>query len=407
MTRAVVIAYLILSVATLAAQDMPAPELIHGKAIPARELADGTVTVRVVREAIGNNIPNQVVTIQIDGKAVTARTDELGRAEFKGLPRDTALRAEATVDGESLVSEPFQAPAQGGLRVILVAGIAEAAERRQVEEEKARTAAPVRGVVTLGGNTRIIGQFQNDALFLFYQLDIVNSARAPVDTGGPFEFELPRRAAGAALMDGSPKEATINGRYLVVSGPFPPGITTVNVQFQLKYAGADTTIEQVWPLAVEQVPVFIERVGNLTLTSPQLQQAGERAGNDGRPFAAAVSQNLAAGTTLTIQLSNLPAHNRLPAFIAIGLACVLLGLGVWLSVTAPTGTASREALVRKRDEMLSRLEDLERKRRAGKLQDDRYLARRQRLMGDLEEVYQEIELSGGRSQGGGDEGVAA
>ena len=43
------------------AQDMPDPSLIHGRAIPAQELPDGTVTVRVVREAIGNNVPGQQV----------------------------------------------------------------------------------------------------------------------------------------------------------------------------------------------------------------------------------------------------------------------------------------------------------------------------------------------------------
>ena len=35
--------------------NMPDPALIHGRAIPAPELPNGTVTVRVVREAIGKN----------------------------------------------------------------------------------------------------------------------------------------------------------------------------------------------------------------------------------------------------------------------------------------------------------------------------------------------------------------
>src|SRR5262245_52092367 len=37
------------------AQNMPDPSLINGRAIPAPELQNGTVTVRVVRESIGNN----------------------------------------------------------------------------------------------------------------------------------------------------------------------------------------------------------------------------------------------------------------------------------------------------------------------------------------------------------------
>ena len=55
------------------AQDMPDPSLIHGRAIPASELGDGTVTVRVVREAIGNNVAGQQV--QRDGRRPHAHGD--------------------------------------------------------------------------------------------------------------------------------------------------------------------------------------------------------------------------------------------------------------------------------------------------------------------------------------------
>src|SRR5688572_26415678 len=89
------------------AQDMPAPSEIHGRAIPAGELPDGTVTVRVVREAIGNNIPGQTVRVTAQGRTFSATTDDLGRAEFKDLPRGADARAETTVDGEPLASQPF------------------------------------------------------------------------------------------------------------------------------------------------------------------------------------------------------------------------------------------------------------------------------------------------------------
>ena len=114
------------------AQDMPDPSLIHGRAIPAQELANGMVTVRVVREAIGNNVPGQQVSVTVGGATRTATTDAQGRAEFTDLPKGgTNAIAEVTVDGEKLVSQPFAVPASGGLRVILVAGIAKAAERKK------------------------------------------------------------------------------------------------------------------------------------------------------------------------------------------------------------------------------------------------------------------------------------
>ena len=124
-SRGVVLAVLFASLAR--AQDMPDPSLIHGRAIPAGELPNGTVTVRVVREAIGNNVPGQPVRITVGRTVQTATTDEQGRAEFKELPKGADAVAEVTVDGERLQSQPFNVPTSGGLRVILVAGIAKAA----------------------------------------------------------------------------------------------------------------------------------------------------------------------------------------------------------------------------------------------------------------------------------------
>ena len=59
-------------------QDMPDPSLIHGRAIPAPELANGTVTVRVVREAIGNNAPGQQVSVTVGGASDRPRPTRKG-----------------------------------------------------------------------------------------------------------------------------------------------------------------------------------------------------------------------------------------------------------------------------------------------------------------------------------------
>src|SRR5687768_10354262 len=164
-----------LSLVTFRAQiEMPDPSLIHGRAIPAPELPSGTVTVRVVREAIGNNIAGQDVRVTVGGTARTAKTDDQGRAEFAGLPQGAEARADATVGGEALVSEPFAVPGSGGLRVILVAGMKEAAARREREAAAGAAAPPVRGAVVIGGNSRVLMDFQDDALQVFYALEILN-----------------------------------------------------------------------------------------------------------------------------------------------------------------------------------------------------------------------------------------
>src|SRR5687767_15747439 len=89
---------------------MPDPALIHGRAIPAAELPVGTVTVRVVRESIGNNVAGQDVRLTVNGTARSATTDAQGRAEFPSLPAGAEVRADATVGGESLMSDTFTVP---------------------------------------------------------------------------------------------------------------------------------------------------------------------------------------------------------------------------------------------------------------------------------------------------------
>src|SRR5688572_33381084 len=86
------------------AQEMPDPSLMHGRPLPAPELRDGTVTVRVVREALGNDAPGQQVRVTVGGTTKTATTDQQGRAEFTGLPAGEA-RAEATRSEERRVGK--------------------------------------------------------------------------------------------------------------------------------------------------------------------------------------------------------------------------------------------------------------------------------------------------------------
>ncbi len=88
---------------------------------PVDDLPSGSVSVRVIRGAMTNNIPDQPVQLQVGSDIQTVRTDAQGRAQFDKLPAGVTLRASAIVDGERLESEPFPAPAQGGIRLLLVA----------------------------------------------------------------------------------------------------------------------------------------------------------------------------------------------------------------------------------------------------------------------------------------------
>jgi hypothetical protein len=392
--------------ASVSAQEMPDPSLIHGRAIPAPELPNGTVTVRVVRETLGNNVPDQDVRVIIGNATRRAKTDDLGRAEFRDLPREGEARAEATVDGEAMTSQPFAVPASGGLRVILVAGLARAAERKKQEEAAAAAAPAVKGAVVLGGDTRIVMEFDHDTLFGFYLLEIVNNARTRVDTGGPIIIDLPKGAAGARLREGSSPSASVNGDRLTIRGPFPSGTTPVQVEFSLRYDTSTYPIVQTFPVALQRVVFGIEKIGNMAMSSPQFATVTDLP-TENAVYLLGQGPTLAAGTPLNVTLSNLPVHSRVPRYVAVALALGIAGFGVWLAIGARTTRArERVTLTNRRDALLAELAQLEAKRRDGMIAAEKYAMRRQRLLNELEHIYAELDEASAGPQGGG-EGVAA
>jgi len=387
------------------AQDMPDPSLIHGKALPAPELATGTVTVRVVRESIGNDLPNQSVTVSIGGATRTAVTDDRGRAEFTGLPPGQEGRAAATVSGEAMQSDPFTVPASGGLRVILIAGIAQAAERKAAEAARSAAAPAVKGAVVFGANSRVLIQFSDDVLQVYYVLEIVNSARTRVDIGGPLVIDLPPGQSGAAVLEGTSPTATISGNRITVTGPFAPGATLVNIGYRLAQDRPSLTLVQPWPAAFQQVTVGVQKIGALSAASPQFTDVRDVTTQDGKVFALGSGAGLAPGTPLTVTLTNLPYHSRTPRYVALGLAAGVILLGVWLATRTRAAPDAR-SLASRREQLLKELTQLEVRRREGAVSAERFATRRRRLVADLEQIYGELEATGGGPQGGG-EGVAA
>ena len=394
----------LLGFSVLSAQiNMPDPSLIHGRAIPAGDLAPGTVTVRVVREAIGNNITGQDVRLTVNGQARTAATDAEGRAEFPGLTPGAEVRADATVDGEALTSNSFTVPASGGLRVILVAGMKNAAARKEQEAAAAAAAPPVKGTVVLGPNSRVLMEFRDDTLRVFYILDIVNNARARVDIGGPVILQLPEGAAGASTLDGSSPSATVSGDVVTVVGPFASGLTSVQIGFQLPYTRANVTVEQTWPVALEQLSVAIERIGDVSISSPQFSTVGDvTAPETGTPFLLASGNAMPAGSTLTMELSNLPVHSSTPVYTALSIAGLVIAGGLWIGFRGRgRGDDAAGRLAERREKLLAELAALEeRRRRRGSLSGSDE-ARHQRIVAELEQIYGELDHVDPGPQGGG------
>ncbi|MGE3402292.1 MAG: hypothetical protein AB7K63_06865 [Vicinamibacterales bacterium] len=367
---------------------MPDPAQMHGLAIPASELADGTVTVRVVRQELANNIVGQDVSLTSEGRTRTVQTDDQGRAEFTNLPQGTQGTAQAVVDGETLTSQPFTIPTQGGLRVILVAGLNQAAAATEAAN------LPIeKGEVRVGPNSRIVAEFQDDTLNVFYLIDIINDSQARVDIGGPFAFELPSGAGGAGNMQGSSPQVTIDGDLVTVTGPFNPGTTPVQVGFQLRNAGSDYTLEQTFPITLQQVTVAVQKIGALSMTSTNFSQTGEIRADNGVPFIMATGPSLPANTPLVVEITGIPAHSQVPMYVTLVLAGAIAVAGIVLAVgRGQAEKDARQRLIARRDTLLGELAQLEERRRGGS-ETLRQSSRRNRILGELEQIYGELDES--------------
>ena len=369
---------------------MPDPSAIAGTPLPAPELPDRTVTVRVVRERMGNNVAGQAVTLKVGADTRTGKTDEQGRAQFAGLIAGTTVQATTIVDGETLTSQQFPVPAKGGVRVALIAGIAAAAAKEKSEAEAAAKMPARQGVVEIGPESRIIIEYQDDNLTVFYLLEILNNARTPIDIGGPLLIQLPTGAAGAAAMQGSSPQVSAGGDMVTIRGPFAPGKTVAQVGFSLPQAGANYTLRQTWPAALAQVFVGLEKIGDMKVASPQLTDVREM-NSEGQPFVMATGPRLNAGDTLVLELTGLPAQSQTPRNVALIATVVIFALGAWFALSPAKAHAAQDAkLNARREKLMNEVVALERMRRNKPLsQADE--ARLERATAELERVIAELD----------------
>jgi hypothetical protein len=388
---------LALALAASAQVAMPDPSQIAGVPLPAPELPAGTVSVRVVRERMGNNVQGQAVTVTGGGETKTGTTDAQGRAEFTGFRAGTSVVATATVDGEALTSQPLPVPAQGGVRVALIAGIAEAAARDRAAAEAAANEPPRSGIVVIGGESRVILEFQDDTPTMFYVLEIVNAARTPIDPGGPLDFAMPTGARNATLMEGSSRQATVRGDIVRVTGPFAPGTTSIQIGFSLPDIGRSYTWRQAWPAAFERPFLAVEKAGDLQLSSAQLPRVEDLPADGGKTFILASGERLAAGDELVVSLTNLPVHDMTPRWVAVGLALLILAAGLY-AAASPAARPDISSLRQQRERLMRELVAIE-ERRAGGRSKPKDSERRSALVAELERVLAAIDETPEGGQG--------
>ena len=378
-----------------ASAQMPDPRAMHGQAIPAGELPAGSVTVRVVRQSVGNNVAGVTVELHGAGPVRTAITAADGRAQFSGVPPGGAVHAIAVVDGERLESVAFEVPRAGGVRSILVAGLGLGTAGSTPPAPSAPPPATPRtdqpAGLTFGNNTRLAVEFQDDTITVFYLLEIVNPGAA-VTLPAPLAFTLPGDATGTTRLEGASPLVTVAGNEVSVAGTVPPGVTPVPIAFRFERWDARHTIEQRFPLPLSTLAVGVQRLAGVAVESPQATSVRE-ASLSGQAFLIVTGPGLAANAPLQLTLAGLPHRSRLPLTMTLVLAALVAAAGVYLSVNRPADRAAarRQVLETRRRKGLAALAALEAEHARGQVTESAYAGRRARLLADLERVYGELD----------------
>jgi hypothetical protein len=345
-----------------------------------------SVSVRLIRGEMTNSIANHPVDLIVDGTTQTVSTNQEGRAQFYNLRSGASVKAVTTVDGERLESQEFQMPAPGqpGIRLLLVA------TDKSKPAESALSVPAVPGEVTIGGQSRIVIEPDDDVVRVFYLLDIVNAASTPVEPASLFMFDTPNEAQSTTIMEGSPAQATANGTRVRVQGPFAPGETFVQVGYVLPAPSGRVELAQTFPARLEQLAVMVKKVGEARLSSPAIDRQQEMPAGGETYIVAVGDRAVAAGNPIGLTITGLPHHSAAPRWVALGIAVTVTLIATvlaWTPVDPQTRASERKQLVARREKLFQELLRLETENRRGKTDPTRYASRREALLAELEQVY--------------------
>ena len=364
------------------AAQMPDPKAMSGMPLPVPDLPVGTVTARVIRGALTNPLAGE--TVELTGAGVS---QDGARPTRPGAPPSMASRPArgqglVVVNGERVESQEFDVRAAGGMR-------ADARRDRRRDEQKAAAdrklaeAPAVPGAVVLGEQSRFVIEVGDDALNVFYILQIVNTAKQPVDDGGPLVFDLPgRRGRRGNAARGRRRIAVAAGTQVTVTGPFRAG----------QHARCSSPIPM--PLGSEEIVARAEdaraadaAVGGRAedrLACSCRRRRSRRSARwmpTARPTSSARAGAVKAGDTLTLTLSDLPHRPTWPRNLR---SCSPPGprrgrVGRDARARSPKQARRRQQLHARRDKLFAELADA-RGRSGGRGRSTRavYASRRER-----------------------------
>ena len=367
----------------------PDPSQMSGLPLPDGELPDGTISVRVIRGQLANNVTDHPVDLHQGDIVTTATTDANGRATFLTLNPGVEVYAVTELDGQRIQSQRFEVPGRGGVRLMLVGAADPTVPVQPVEQ----------GYVTFGNESWIQIELGEETVEVYYLLDVLNMAQVPVEPEEPIVFDVPPGAEAATVLPGSSPRTIAEGSRVELPGPFPPGTTPLRVGYVLPYASGGLAVSQRFPANLEALVMMVEKWGTMDVASAQISRRGDLSAEEsgGAPYLLAGGPLIVAGEPLAFELTGLPHHNRMPTNLALAVAAGMLAIGTW-GAFAPARAAGAGATAKRRlaaearkERLFADLVKVERQRRAGKIGSTKHSTRRQELLTALERVYQDLD----------------
>ena len=370
-----------------AAFAQPDPRQMSGIPLPDPQLPTGTITVRVIRGQLANNVSDHPVELRQGDNVVTVDTDADGRAQFLTLNAGATVVAATELDGVFIDSQPFAVPAQGGIRLMLV-GAGDVSDSPAIPAES--------GTVSFGADSRIVVELGEETLSVFYLFDIVNSRGVPVETETAMMLELPTGAISTTVLRESSPQTRSEGRRVTLAGPFAPGTTPLRIAYVMPYSGDGVTITQPLPVDLEALLLIIEKRGTMEVASQQIARRADMNpdGPESGTYIFAAGPPIVAGHSLSFEVSGLPHHSRLPGLLALAAAFIILTVGVWAGAVTPdmeADAARRRRLETRRERGFDELIKLHQQHQAAKIGAVKYENRRKELLTKLERVYDELD----------------
>jgi|GEM_PF-4588808 hypothetical protein len=379
------------------------------------DLPADTITVKIV----GTGMTDLKVGIRVglyqsaDGQnfmpfAVEA-TKKDGRAQFAGLKADTTYVVVLEVGGKNVRSDAFKG---GAARLLfsLAAAAKGADPHAQGGPAKGAGGMPaghppmgqpsgLKSTANLKRTNRpdqmaylrgshLLAQLGEKHVSFLQVLNIANRGKDVFDPGpAGFLIPLPNAATRPEIHAKGAEgffQVTPDKRAIRLVKPFPPGQVRLQVTYSMEHTGGKIAIKQRLTLPIGSSVIAVTNNENVNVEGPSFAEKRMNPNATGTQSTMYVLKPVNPGGTLEVTISDIPHRPLWPIFATFGLTLLIL---IWGLYGWATGRARAEITVGRREALLNQLVELNKRKKAGRVTEEKFQSKHQNLMTELRQVW--------------------